>query len=83
MERSPTSRSENMGVRGRRTRDRVGGTEYASAVATLDDLRRTADCLPGSEERSTTGGAAWFVAGLLKKKPGDPEIPEKSILDRT
>jgi hypothetical protein len=29
------------------------------------------------------GGAAWFVAGLLKKKPGDPEIPEKSILDRT
>ena len=29
------------------------------------------------------GGAAWFVAGLLKKKPHDPEIPEKSILDRT
>jgi hypothetical protein len=27
------------------------------------------------------GGAAWFVAGLLKKKPHDPEIPEKSIVD--
>jgi hypothetical protein len=32
-------------------------------VATLDDLRRTADTLPGSEERATTGGAAWFVRG--------------------
>ncbi len=27
------------------------------------------------------GGAAWFVAGLLKKKPDEPEIPEKSIVD--
>jgi hypothetical protein len=27
----------------------------------LDDLRRTAASLPGSEERATTGGAAWFV----------------------
>jgi len=34
-------------------------------VATLDDLRRTADALPGSEERATTGGAAWFVRGKL------------------
>jgi hypothetical protein len=34
-------------------------------VATLDDLRRTADLLPGSEERATTGGAAWFVRGKL------------------
>jgi hypothetical protein len=34
-------------------------------VATLDDLRRTADVLPGSEERATTGGAAWFVRGKL------------------
>ena len=32
-------------------------------MATLDDLRRTAAGLPGSEERSTTGGAAWFVRG--------------------
>ena len=30
-------------------------------VATLDDLRRTATGLPGSEERATTGGPAWFV----------------------
>jgi hypothetical protein len=30
-------------------------------VATLDDLRRIATGLPGSEERETTGGAAWFV----------------------
>ncbi|MDQ7878574.1 MmcQ/YjbR family DNA-binding protein [Microbacterium sp. QXD-8] len=34
-------------------------------MATLDDLRRTADVLPGSEERATTGGAAWFVRGKL------------------
>jgi hypothetical protein len=34
-------------------------------VATLDDLRRIADRLPGSEERATTGGAAWFVRGKL------------------
>jgi len=34
-------------------------------VATLDDLRRTAVGLPGSEERATTGGAAWFVRGKL------------------
>lgn len=34
-------------------------------MATLDDLRRTADGLPGSEERATTGGAAWFVRGRL------------------
>ncbi|MDR6972930.1 hypothetical protein [Leifsonia shinshuensis] len=33
------------------------------AVATLNDLRRTAAVLPGSEERATTGGAAWFVRG--------------------
>jgi hypothetical protein len=55
-------------VRGSRTPRRpcgVGGSEYASAVATLDDLRRTAAGLPGSEERSTTGGAAWFVRGKL------------------
>lgn len=32
-------------------------------MATPDDVRRTADTLPGSEERSTTGGAAWFVRG--------------------
>lgn len=34
-------------------------------MATLDDLRRTAAALPGSEERATTGGAAWFVRGKL------------------
>jgi hypothetical protein len=34
-------------------------------VATLDDLRRTAGSLPGSEERATTGGAAWFVRSKL------------------
>ncbi|WP_345762065.1 MmcQ/YjbR family DNA-binding protein [Diaminobutyricibacter sp. McL0608] len=34
-------------------------------MATLDDLRRTAVGLPGSEERATTGGAAWFVRGKL------------------
>ncbi len=34
-------------------------------MASLDDLRRTADTLPGSEERAMTGGAAWFVRGKL------------------
>ena len=34
-------------------------------MAALDDLRRTAERLPGSEERATTGGAAWFVRGKL------------------
>ena len=33
--------------------------------ATLDDLRRIALGLPGSEERLTTGGAAWFVRSKL------------------
>ena len=32
-------------------------------MATLDDIRRAAAGLPGSEERATTGGAAWFVRG--------------------
>lgn len=30
-------------------------------MATLDDIRRVAEGLPGNEERATTGGAAWFV----------------------
>ena len=34
-------------------------------MATLDDVRRVAATLPGSEERATTGGAAWFVRGKL------------------
>jgi HupE / UreJ protein len=27
------------------------------------------------------GGAAWFIAGLVKRKPEAPEVPEKSIVD--
>ena len=34
-------------------------------MATLDDLRRISNALPGSEERATTGGAAWFVRRKL------------------
>ncbi|GAA1970059.1 hypothetical protein [Microbacterium deminutum] len=34
-------------------------------MPTLDDLRNIADGLPGSEERATTGGAAWFVRSKL------------------
>jgi hypothetical protein len=30
---------------------------------------------------TVVGGALWFVAGLMKKKPAEPEIPEKSIVD--
>lgn len=34
-------------------------------MATLDDVRRVASGLPGTEERATTGGAAWFVRRKL------------------
>lgn len=34
-------------------------------MATLDDLRRIAAELPGSEERVMTGGVAWFVRNKL------------------
>jgi hypothetical protein len=34
-------------------------------VPTLDDIRRIAAGLPGSEERTTTGGVAWFVRRKL------------------
>lgn len=34
-------------------------------MATLDDVRAIALALPGSEERATTGGAAWFVRNKL------------------
>lgn len=34
-------------------------------MADLDDIRRIAAGLPGSEERAMTGGAAWFVRGKL------------------
>jgi hypothetical protein len=34
-------------------------------MADLDDVRRIAAALPGSEERAMTGGAAWFVRGRL------------------
>ena len=29
------------------------------------------------------GGAAWFIFGLLNRRPAEPDIPEKSIVDRT
>ncbi|MFF2388347.1 MmcQ/YjbR family DNA-binding protein [Agromyces sp. NPDC058104] len=34
-------------------------------MAQLDDVRRIAARLPGSEERAMTGGAAWFVRNKL------------------
>ncbi|GAA1795455.1 MmcQ/YjbR family DNA-binding protein [Agromyces lapidis] len=34
-------------------------------MADLDDVRRIAAGLPGSEERAMTGGAAWFVRNKL------------------
>ena len=30
---------------------------------------------------TVVGGAVWFLAGLIKKKPAEPEIAEKSIVD--
>jgi hypothetical protein len=32
---------------------------------------------------TVVGGLAWFLAGLLKRKPDEPEDGEKSIVDRT
>lgn len=48
-------------------------------MAILDDVRRTAEALPGSEERATTGGAAWFVRGKLYAWECHPwpSIPEE------
>lgn len=34
-------------------------------TAALEDVRRIVADLPGSEERATTGGAAWFVRRKL------------------
>lgn len=51
--------------RGGRARAGVGCRAYDPGVATLDDVRRIAAGLPGSEERATTGGAAWFVRNRL------------------
>lgn len=34
-------------------------------MPTLDDVRAIVGALPGAEERTTTGGAAWFVRGKL------------------
>jgi hypothetical protein len=34
-------------------------------VPDLDDMRPIAGALPGSEERMTIGGAAWFVRRKL------------------
>ena len=48
-------------------------------MPTLDDLRRTSRDLPGSEERATTGGAAWFVRSKVfawECHPW-PSIPEE------
>ena len=50
---------------GRTDRRGVGGATYTRPVPNLDDLRRTVAQLPGSEERATTGGAAWFVRSKL------------------
>jgi hypothetical protein len=30
---------------------------------------------------TVVGGAVWFLAGLLRRKPEAPEVPEKSIVD--
>ena len=32
---------------------------------------------------TVVGGAAWFIAGLVNRRPAEPDIPEKSIVDRT
>lgn len=31
---------------------------------------------------TVAGGAAWFLKGLLRRKPAEPEVPEPSIVDR-
>ncbi len=48
-------------------------------MATLDDLRRITGAFPGSDERATTGGAAWFVRNKLYAWECHPwpSIPEE------
>lgn len=53
-------------------------------MPTLDDVSRIAAGLPGSEERETTGGRAWFVRNKLyawesHPWPSTPE-PVRSII---
>ena len=43
----------------------VRGTWYSRGMPALADVRLLLVGLPGCEERSTTGGAAWFVRGKL------------------
>lgn len=47
-------------TRWRRMRD-VGSHPYPQTMPVIDDVRRIAADLPGSEERETTAGPAWFV----------------------
>jgi hypothetical protein len=44
---------------------RVRPPEYGRPVPSLEDVRAIAATLPASEERATTGGAAWFVRNKL------------------
>lgn len=43
----------------------VSGVGQTVIMPTLDDVRRAAARLPGSEERTMTGGSAWFVRNKL------------------
>ena len=48
-------------------------------MPTLDDVSRVAAGLPGSEERATTGGLAWFVRNkpyAWESHPWPSENPE-------
>lgn len=43
----------------------VSGVGQTVIMPALDDVRRAAAPLPGSEERTMTGGSAWFVRNKL------------------
>jgi hypothetical protein len=55
-------------------------------VPSLEDVRAIAATLAGSEERATTGGAAWFVRNKLYAWEAHPwpSVPEdvRAIIER-
>ena len=55
-------------------------------MPSLEDVRAIAATLPGSEERATTGGAAWFVRNKVYawEAPPLPSVPAdiRAVIER-
>jgi len=58
----------------------VGGCRQNVTMPTLEDVRRIAAGLPGSEERAMTGGLAWFVRNRLYAWECYPWPSESKVL---